>query len=116
MQNKVWEQVSQFLNRLRCENINRSTSVEIPGYKQEAVALELLREKCEILISQFSDEQQHLLLKWTETLENMNSLEGQRAYCQGYVDCILLLNGMGLFRQNLSSAEISILFSNIISS
>ena len=35
----------------------------------------------------------------------MNSLEGQKAYCQGYVDCILLLSGMGLLRQDLSIEE-----------
>ena len=30
MQNKIWEQVGQFLNRLRCENVARDTAVEVP--------------------------------------------------------------------------------------
>ena len=34
MQNKIWEQVGQFLNRLRCEDVTRDTAVEVPGYKE----------------------------------------------------------------------------------
>lgn len=64
MQNKVWEQISQFLNRLRCENITRNTSVEIPGYTQEMAALEVLWKEYEILIHQFSEEQQQSPFKW----------------------------------------------------
>lgn len=37
------------------------------------------------------------VFEWMAKLEDMISLEGQKAYCQGYVDCILLLNGLGLF-------------------
>lgn len=70
MRNKIWEQVGQFLNRLRCENVTRDTAIEVPGYR--------------------------------ETQEEM---EEQKAYCQGYVDCILLLSGMGLSRQDLSTEE-----------
>ena len=33
MQNKVWEQVGDFLNKLRCENVTRDTAVEVPGYR-----------------------------------------------------------------------------------
>lgn len=47
MQNKIWEQVGQFLNRLRCENAARDTAVEVPGYKESQEEMERLREKCE---------------------------------------------------------------------
>ena len=45
------------------------------------------------------------LFKQMNLAKDMNSLEGQKAYCQGYVDCILLLSGMGLLRQDLSTEE-----------
>ena len=106
MQNEIWEQVGQFLNRIRSENISRNTVVEVPGYKDTQEELEALREKCEELIYQLPMEKQQLLLLWMEKLENMNSLEGQKSYCQGYVDCILLLSGMGLLRQDLASDEL----------
>lgn len=101
MQNKIWEQVRQFLNRLRCENVTRDTAVEVPGYRENQDEMEEFRKKCELTIQQFPQEQLQLLLEWMAKLEDMNSLEGQRAYCQGYVDCILMLGGMGLLRQDL---------------
>lgn len=106
MQNEVWEQVGQFLNRIRSENISRDTMVEVPGYKDTQGEVEALREKCEELIFQLPMEKQQLLLSWMEKIENMNSLEGQKSYCQGYVDCILLLSGMGLLRQDLVPDEL----------
>ncbi len=33
MQNKIWEQVIEFLNRLRCEDVSRDTAVKIPEYE-----------------------------------------------------------------------------------
>lgn len=105
MQNKIWEQIGQFLNWLRCENVTRDTAVEVPGYTETQVDMERLREKCETMIRQLPQEQRQLFLEWMGKLEDMNSLEGQKAYCQGYVDCILLLSGMGLLRQELSPEE-----------
>ena len=105
MQNKIWEQVGQFLNWLRCENVTRDTAVEVPGYRETQEEMEGLREKCEAVMRQLPQEQCRLILNWMAKLEDMNSLEGQRAYCQGYVDCILLLSGMGLLRQDLSAEE-----------
>lgn len=105
MRNKIWEQVGQFLNRLRCENVTRDTAIEVPGYRETQEEMERLREKCEAVIQQLPQEQRKLLLEWMDKLEDMDSLEGQKAYCQGYVDCILLLSGVGLLRQDLSTEE-----------
>ena len=106
MQNKIWEQVGDFLNKLRSENITRNTSVDIPGYKDTQQELEAMREKCEITLRYLPDESQQIILEWMAKLEDMNSLEGQKAYCQGYVDCILLLSGLRLFRRDLSPKEL----------
>ena len=106
MQNRIWEQVGQFLNRIRSENISRNTIVEVPGYKDAQDEVEALHEKCEEMIFQLPMDKQQLLLSWMEKIENMNSLEGQKSYCQGYVDCILLLSGMGLLQQDLVPDEL----------
>lgn len=106
MQNKVWEQVIEFLNRLRCENVSRDTAVRIPEYEDVQKELEVLREKCERTIQHLPKEEQQMFLEWMAKLEDMLSLEGQKAYCQGYVDCILLLSGFGLFRQDISPEEL----------
>lgn len=106
MQNKIWEQVGLFLNRLRCENVTRDTAIEIPGYGETQDEMEYLHEKCETMLQQIPQEQRQLLLEWMEKLEDMNSLEGQKAYCQGYADCILMQSGMGLLRHDLSPEEL----------
>ena len=96
----------RIFNRLRSENITRGTSVEIPGYKDTQQELEAMREKCEKTLHSLPDEDQQMILEWMAKLEDMNSLEGQKAYCQGYVDCILLLSGLGLFRQEISPEKL----------
>lgn len=105
MQNRIWEQVGEFLNRLRCENITRDTAVEIPGYKETQQELEKMRNNCEKTLNSFPQGKKTIILEWMEKLEDMNSLEGQKAYCQGYVDCIFLLSGLGLFRQEISLGD-----------
>lgn len=106
MRNKVWEQVIEFLNRLRCENVSRDTAVRIPEYEDVQKELEALCEKYEEMIHQFSREEQQIFLEWMTKAEDMLSLEGQKAYCQGFVDCILILSGFGLFRQDISPEEL----------
>lgn len=106
MQNQVWEQVIEFLNRLRCENVSRDTAVKIPEYEDVQRELEVLREKCEEMIQKLSSEEQQVFLEWMAKAEDMLSLEGQKAYCQGYVDCIILLSGFGLLRQDISPEEL----------
>lgn len=106
MQNKVWEQVGCFLNKLCCENVTRDTAVEVPGYRDTQQELEEMRETCEEIVRSLPEDQWQTLLEWMAKLEDMNSMEGQKAYCQGYVDCILLLSGLGLFRQEISPEEL----------
>ena len=103
MQNKVWEQVGY---KLRCENVTRDTAVEVPGYRDTQQELEEIRETCEEIVRSLPEDQWQTLLEWMAKLEDMNSMEGQKAYCQGYVDCILLLSGLGLFRQEISPEEL----------
>lgn len=105
MQNETWEQIGQFLNRLRCENVTRDTAVEVPRYKETQEEIEGLREKCVTMMHQLPQEQRQLFSEWMAKLEDLNSLEGQKAYCQGYVDCILMLSGMGLLQHDMSNNE-----------
>ena len=81
MQNKVWEQVGCFLNKLRCENVTRDTAVEVPGYRDTQQELEEMRETCEEIVRSLPEDQWQTLLEWMAKLEDMNSMEGQKAYC-----------------------------------
>lgn len=48
MHNEIWDRVSDFLNRLRCENASRDTAVKIPRYEDIQRELEMLCKKFEI--------------------------------------------------------------------
>ena len=76
MRNKIWEQVGQFLNRLRCENVTRDTAIEVPGYRETQEEMEGLREKCEATIQQLPQEQRKLLLECFK--ERRRFISGQR--------------------------------------
>ena len=60
MQNKVWEQVGCFLNKLRCENVTRDTAVEVPGYRDTQQELEEMRETCEEIVRSLPEDQWHV--------------------------------------------------------
>ena len=64
MQNKVWEQVGDFLNKLRCENVTRDTAVEVPGYRETQQELEEMRGTCEEIVRSLPKDQWQTLLEW----------------------------------------------------
>lgn len=102
MQNIIWDQVTNFLHSLRCENIKRESIVQIPGQKEIQNELEILRKSSEELLVQMSEKDRELIMDWVNKLEEAGSLEAQQAYCQGYVDSILLLSGLGIIKPDIS--------------
>ena len=82
MENDIWNEISSFLNQLRCENINRESYIYI------------------------SCEDREKLKQYGEILEEEAFVSEQRAYCQGYVDCIQLLAGLGLLKKSTDMEKI----------
>ena len=76
MENDIWNEISSFLNQLRCENINRESYI----YFQELANIQL-KKKME--------------------KEKVNKLLDQ-----GYVDCIQLLAGLGLLKKSMDMEKI----------
>ncbi len=64
MQNDVWEKVITFLNRLRCENVSRDSSITIPKYEDKQKELERLHEKCEKMMQHMPKEEQQFFRDW----------------------------------------------------
>ena len=78
----------------------------MPGQKKIQEELEKAQVKGEELLKQMQEKERGIIQEWLEQLENNASVEAQQAYCQGYVDCILLFSGMGLLRPELMSEGI----------
>lgn len=102
MNNEVIEKVLQFLNQLRCEQTSRKTSVRIPGLQEAEKEVEKLFEECSLYVDRLPEKEKHSIERWFEKQEELSGLQEQNAYCQGYVDCVLLLSGLGLLQGEIS--------------
>lgn len=89
------------MQQLRCENLSEKSVVQMPGQKDLQKELEKSQTEGEGVLKQIQEKERGIIQEWLEQLENSASVEAQQAYCQGYVDCILLLSGMGLLRPEL---------------
>lgn len=100
MENEVWDKVINFLNQLRGEQRSRKSLVHIHGIVAAEKEEELLRRESNQYIGQLPRHEQQKIGEWQKKLEELSHLQEQQAYCQGYVDCIYLLAGLGLLSQN----------------
>ena len=64
------------------------------------------KEKVNKLLDHISYEDREKLKQYGEILEEEVFVSEQRAYCQGYVDCIQLLAGLGLLKKSTDMEKI----------
>lgn len=100
MQNEIWDQIGFFLNSLRCENVERESYIYFSELKEaEKVKIEA-QKKYEIEVNKMDAEQSRNVEDYVEALRHLAFMVEEQAYCQGYVDCIQLLAGVGLLKEN----------------
>lgn len=100
MKNEVWEKILQYLNQLRGEQKSRNSTVHIPGMAEVEKDMTRIREECGQLIEALPESEKQKFEKWFQKAEELNYMQEQQAYCQGYVDCVFLLFGLGLLKQD----------------
>ena len=104
--NMIWDKVAGFMQQLRCENLSQKTMVQMPEQKKAKSELERVQIIGEEQMNHMEETERRIIREWIERLENNASLEAQQAYCQGYVDCIFLLSGMGIIEKGNAVDEI----------
>ena len=95
-----------FLNQLRCENINRESYIYFQELANIQLKKKMEKEKVNKLLDHISNEDREKLKQYGEILEEEAFVSEQRAYCQGYVDCIQLLAGLGLLKKSTDMEKI----------
>ena len=100
MQNEVWEQVGNFLNGLRCENVGRKSYVQFSELKEADKLKKEAQEQYVIVVNKLQTDQRKSIETYVEALKHQAFITEEQAYCQGYVDCIQLLAGVGLLENN----------------
>lgn len=98
MENQVWEKVILFLKELRCEDIKRKSIIHLDSCQREKKDLEMFRKMWEREEKNLSETQQKTISNYIEQMQAVSFEEQQEAYCQGIIDCIQMLSGLGLLQ------------------
>lgn len=98
MMNHTWNKVYNFLNELRCEDKSESIVVQLENCSKERNILESQKQVYQETLQRVSDIERNIIEKYVEQLGAVAFEEQQEAYCQGIVDCIQIMTGMGLIR------------------
>lgn len=100
MQNEVWSEIGAFLNGLRCGNVNRKTYLHFPELEEAERLRKKERVNFEVELKRLDAAQRKQVEVYLEAVQHQAFMEEERAYCQGYVDCIQLLAGLGMLNSN----------------
>lgn len=96
MEKLVWDKVREYLEVLRCEDVDRESIVdtkELQKAKQTLSNQSAVYQQC---IANIQKEDQDKIKDYVEALKAYSSEECQQAYLQGIVDCMLILCGAGI--------------------
>ena len=99
MENDIWNEISSFLNQLRCENINRESYIYFQELANIQLKKKMEKEKVNKLLDHISYEDREKLKQYGEILEEEAFVSEQRAYCQ-------LLAGLGLLKKSTDMEKI----------
>lgn len=100
MESQVWVKVSLFLKELRCEDIKRNSIIHLESCQKEKKALKIFRQVWEKEQKNLSELQQRTICNYIEQIQAVSFEEQQEAYCQGIIDCVQILSGLGLLESD----------------
>lgn len=95
MSNEVWENTSQFLKELSGGNKRRSLAVSLPDMGRAQKEVSDLEPSLRNCLGCMEASSRETVENYLEASELLFALTEEQAYCQGYVDCIQLLSGLG---------------------
>ncbi len=100
MKNEIWEKVFTFFMDLRCSEKHRKSRVELESCVAEKKKLEILQKEYTRIEELLSEKDKLTLHEYVEQLKQVSFEEQQEAYCQGIIDTLQILSGMGLLPIN----------------
>lgn len=102
MEKLVWNKVREFLEVLRCEDIDRESIVETRELQE---AKQILSDKNVVYqqsIANVRIEEQEKIKGYVNALREYSFEECQQAYVQGLVDCMLIKKQSSVFTRKVS--------------
>ncbi|MDO4554661.1 MAG: hypothetical protein Q4B70_05900 [Lachnospiraceae bacterium] len=98
--NDVYEALSGFLEDLRCDSGEREYSVRTEEMKSADEELKRRTPKYEDYLDRIPAKDKQFLVRYMEVVDHAHFHEEQRAYYQGIVDTIQMMEGLGLVEKS----------------
>lgn len=106
MQNEVWSEIGTFLNGLQCGNVKRESYIQLPELAEAEKQKKAAQETFRMELDSMEAGQRECVENYMEALKHLAFTAEEQAYCQGYIDCIQLLAGLGVLKSSPDIKEL----------
>ncbi len=104
--NEVFETLSDVFEELRSESEDREYSVQTEEAKAASRELKKKQKAFEAYLSKLPKGDREFLEDYMDAVDHAHYKEEQRAYFQGVVDGIQILEGLGIIRKSIKVKEL----------
>ncbi len=104
--NEVFETLSDVFEELRSESEDREYSVQTEEAKAASRELKKKQKTFEAYLSKLLKGDREFLEDYMDAVDHAHYKEEQRAYFQGVVDGIQILEGLGIIRKSIKVKEL----------
>ena len=116
MENDIWNEISSFLNQLRCENINRESYIYFQELANIQLKKKMEKEKVNKLLDHISYEDREKLKQYGEILEEEAFVSEQGFHQKYYKDLLKSLDLPDIHFHQLRNTYATILLKNSFNS
>ena len=103
--NEVFETLSDVFEELRSESEDREYSVQTEEAKAASRELKKKQKAFKAYLSKLPKEDRELLEDYMDAVDHAHYKEEQRAYYQGFVDSVQVLDGLGIIKKRIRIKE-----------
>lgn len=103
--NEVFETLADVFEELRSESGDREYCVQTEDAKEASRELKKKQKAFETYLSRLPKEDREFLEDYLDTVDHAHYKEEQRAYYQGIVDGIQVLDGLGIVKKRMRIKE-----------
>ena len=104
--NEVFETLAGVFEELRSESEDREYSVQTEEAKAASRELKKKQKVFEAYLSKLPKEDREFLEDYMDAVDHAHYKEEQRAYYQGFVDSIQVLDGLGIVKKRMRIKEL----------
>ena len=108
--NEVFETLASVFEELRSESGDRKYCVQTEDAKEASRELKKKQKAFEMYLSKLSEEDREFLEEYIDAVDHAHYKEEQRAYYQGFVDGIQVLDGLGIVKKRIRIKELLKIF------